>query len=105
MSSQSLIFKGGLHLCFARSQKGLARYHLVISYYDCFEKVLSSEFYYYCSLVDYAIDMSKHETYALLRMWLVIIFAKNLNVGFTYLQQQEQIEFVKVFLYHFQFIN
>ena len=44
------------------SQKGLARYHLVISYYDCFEKVLSSEIYYYCSLVDYAIDMSKHET-------------------------------------------
>ena len=42
------------------SQKGLARYHLVISCYDCFEKVLSSEIYYYCSLVDYAIDMSKH---------------------------------------------
>ena len=45
-----------------RSQKGLARYHLVISYYDCFENVLSSEIYYYCSLVDYDIDMSKHET-------------------------------------------
>ena len=45
-----------------RSQKGLARYHLVIPYYECFEKVLSSKFYYYCSLVDYAIDMSKHET-------------------------------------------
>ena len=45
-----------------RSQKGLARYHLVISYYDCFEKVLSSEFYYYSSLADYAIDRSKHET-------------------------------------------
>ena len=45
-----------------RSQKELARYHLVISYYDFFEKVLSSEIYYYCSLVDYAIDMSKHET-------------------------------------------
>ena len=44
-----------------RSQKGLARYHLVISCYDCFEKVLSSNIYYYCSLVDYAIDMSKHE--------------------------------------------
>ena len=44
----------------------LARYHLVISYYDCFEKVLSSEIYYYCSLVDYAFDVSKHETYALL---------------------------------------
>jgi hypothetical protein len=81
-----------------RSQKGLARYHLVISYYDCFEEVLSSEIYYYGSLVDYAIDMSKLETYALLWMWLVIIFAENLNVGFTYLQQQEQTEFVKVFL-------
>ena len=54
-----------------RSQKGLARYHFVISCYDYFEKVLSSEFYYYCSLVDYAIDMSKHETYALLWIWLV----------------------------------
>ena len=88
-----------------RSQKGLARYHVVISYHDCFEKVLSSEIYYYCSLVDYAIDMSKHETYALLQMWLVIIFAENLNASFTYLQLQEQTEFVKVFLYHFQFIN
>ena len=45
-----------------RSQKGLARYHLVISYYDCFEKVLSFEIYYYFSLVDYDIDMSKCET-------------------------------------------
>ena len=66
-----------------QSQKGLARYHLIISYYDCFEKVLSSEIYYYGSLVDYAIDMSKLETYALLRMWLVIIFVENLNAGFT----------------------
>ena len=38
-------------------------------------------------------------------MWLVMIFAENLNAGFTYLQQQEQTEFVKVFLYHFQFVN
>ena len=53
------------------SQKGLARYYLVISYYDYFEKVLSSEFYYYGSLADYAIDMSKHETYALSWIWLV----------------------------------
>ena len=67
--------------------------------------MLSSEIYYYRSLVDYAIDMSKHETWELLQMWLVIIFAENLNAGFTYLQQQEQTEFVKVFLYHFQFIN
>ena len=36
-----------------RSRKGLVRYHLVISYHDCFEKVLLSEIYYYCSLVDY----------------------------------------------------
>ena len=54
-----------------QSQKGLARYRLVISYYDCFEKVLSFEFYYYGSLVDYAIDMSKLETYVLLWMWLL----------------------------------
>ena len=45
-----------------QSQKGLARYHLVISYHDYFEKVLSSEIWYYCSLADYAIDMSKCET-------------------------------------------
>ena len=63
--------------------------------------MLSSEIYYYHSLVDYAIDMSKLETYVLLQMWLVTIFAENLNAGFTYLQQQEQTEFVKVFLYHF----
>ena len=61
MFSQSLIFKGALHLV-VRSQKGLARYHFVISCYDYFEKVLSSEFYYYDSLADYAIDMSKHDT-------------------------------------------
>ena len=67
--------------------------------------MLSSEIYYYRSLVDYAIDMSKHETWELFQMWLVIIFAENLNVGFTYLQQQEQTEFVKVFLYHFQLVN
>ena len=54
-----------------RSQKGLARYQFVISCYDYFEKVLSSEIFYYFSLVDYAIDMSKHETYVLLWIWLV----------------------------------
>ena len=61
MSSRSLIFRGALNYVL-QSQKGLARYHLVISYYDCFEKVLSSEIYYYDLLVDYAIDMSNHET-------------------------------------------
>ena len=45
-----------------RSQKGLARYHFVISCYKYFEKVLSSEFYYYGSLADYAIDMSDCES-------------------------------------------
>ena len=53
---------GVLCIYVLRSQKGLARYYLVILYHDCFEKVLSSEIYYYCLLVDYAIDMSKHET-------------------------------------------
>ena len=66
-----------------RSQKGLARYHLVISYHDCFEKVLSSEIYYYGLLVDYAIDMSNYETWELLQMWLVMIYAENLNAGLT----------------------
>ena len=67
--------------------------------------MLSSEFYYYGSLVDYAIDMGNHETWELLQMWLVIIFAENLNASLTYLQQQEQTEFVKDFLYFFQFVN
>ena len=51
-----------LYIYALRSQKGLAIYHLVISYYDCFEEVLSSEIYYYDLLVDYAIDMSNYET-------------------------------------------
>jgi len=67
--------------------------------------VLSSEIYYYGLLVDYAIDMGNHETRGLLKIWLVIIFAENLNASLTYLQQQEQKEFVKVFLYFFQFVN
>ena len=66
-----------------RSQKGLARYHFVISCYDYFEKVLSSEFYYYGSLADYAIDMSNYETCELLQMWLFMIYAENLNDGLT----------------------
>ena len=62
MFSQSLIVKGALHFCFAVSERDskIPSCH-IISYHDCFEKVLSSEIYYYCSLVDYAIDMSKHE--------------------------------------------
>ena len=67
--------------------------------------MLSSEIYYYGFLVDYAIDMGNHETWELLQMWLVIIFAENLNASLTYLQQKEQTEFVKVFLYFFQFVN
>ena len=61
MSSQSLIFRGALHLRFAVLERA-SEIPSVISYYDCFEKVLSSEIYYYCSLVDYVIDMSKHES-------------------------------------------
>ena len=87
------------------SQKGLARYYFVISCYDYFEKVLSPEFYYYGSLADYAIDMSNCETFVLLLVWLVHNICCNLNAGFSCLQQQEQTEFVKVFLYFFQFVN
>ena len=63
MSSQSLIFKGAMYLSFVVSERSseMPSCH-VISYHDCFEKVLSSEIYYYCLLVDYGIDMSKHET-------------------------------------------
>ena len=61
MSSQSLIFKGALHLCFAVSERA-SEIPFFISCYDYFEKVLSSEFCYYGSLADYAIDMSKLET-------------------------------------------
>ena len=67
--------------------------------------MLSSEIYYYDLLVDYAIDTSNCETWELLQMWLVMIYAENLNASLTYLQQQEQTEFVKVFLYFFQFVN
>ena len=66
-----------------RFQKGLARYHLVISYYDYFEKVLSFEFCYYSSLADYAIDMSNCATYVLLLVWLVHNICWNLNAGFS----------------------
>ena len=37
-----------------------------ILYHGCFNNVLLFEIYYYASLVDYAIDMSKLEIYALL---------------------------------------
>ena len=66
-----------------RSQKGLARYHFVIPCYDYLEKVLSSEFYYYGSLDDYAIDVSNCETYVLLGVWLVRNICWNLNAGFS----------------------
>ena len=46
--------------------------------------MLSSEVYYYDLLVDYAIDMSNDETWELMQMWLVMIYAENLNTGFTY---------------------
>ena len=45
--------------------------------------MLSSEIYYYDLLVDYAIDMSNYETGELLQMWLVMIYAENLNAGLT----------------------
>ena len=49
--------------------------------------MLSSEIYYYDLLVDYAIDTSNCETWELLQVWLVMIYAENLNASLTYLQQ------------------
>ena len=86
MFSQSLIFKGALHLCFAVSERASEIPFCYIICYDYFEKVLSSEFYYYDSLADYAIDMSNCETYVLLWVWLVHNICWNLNAGFSYLQ-------------------
>ena len=65
-----------------RSQKGLARYHFIISCYNYFETVLSSEFYYYGSLADYSIDMSNWETYVLLWVWLVRNIAETWMLAF-----------------------
>ena len=45
--------------------------------------MLSSEIYYYDLLVDYAIGMSNDKTWELLQMWLVMIYAENLNAGLT----------------------
>ena len=45
--------------------------------------MLSSEIYYYGLLVDYVIDMSNYETWELLQMWLVMIYAENMNAGST----------------------
>ena len=45
--------------------------------------MLSSDIYYYDLLVDYAIDMSNDETWELLQVLLVMIYAENLNAGFT----------------------
>ena len=85
MSSQSLIFKGALHLCFAVSGRASEIPSCYIILWLFWESVVIWDLL--LSLVDYVIDMSKHETWELLQMWLVIIFAENLNVGFTYLQQ------------------
>ena len=45
---------------FCGLKKGQRDTTIVISYHDCFEKVLLPEIYYYCSLVDYAIDMNHY---------------------------------------------
>ena len=50
---------GVLCIYVLRPQKGIARYHFVILYHDCFEKVLPSKISYYCLLAGYIIDTSK----------------------------------------------
>ena len=80
MSSQSWIFKGALHLCFAVSERASEIPSCYILSW-LFWEVLSSEVYYYCSLVDYAIDVSSLETWKLLWMWLVHDLVENLNAS------------------------
>ena len=57
MFSRYLNFGGALHLCFAVTEKA-SDIQLLSLYHDCFDKMLAFEIFYYCSLVDYAIDMS-----------------------------------------------
>ena len=90
-----------LYIYALQSQKGLARYHVVILYHDCFDKVLASEIFYYDSLVDNAIYMNEYNFQELSFSWLVMIFAENLGSLYTYTRTKE---FVEVFLYHFQFV-
>ena len=56
----SLIFKGAAAFMFAVSERA-SEYHLVISYYDCLRKCCHPDLLLLLG-VDYAIDMSKHET-------------------------------------------
>ena len=58
MFSQPLVFEGALHLCFAVSERAseIPYVHVVLMF--VLIEVLTFEAYYYCSLVDYAIDMS-----------------------------------------------
>ena len=78
MSSQSLISKGALHLCFAVSERASA-IPLLSYYHGCFDNLLLFEIFYYCSLADYVIDMSHYNLLELLLAWLVIMLAGNLG--------------------------
>ena len=57
MFSRCLNFEGALHLCFAVSERA-SEIPLLSCYIMVVLKVLSFEISYYCSLVDYVIDMS-----------------------------------------------
>ena len=74
-----------------------------MSYYDCFEKVLPSETYYYCSLVDYVINMSKYETWMLLWIWLVHNLCWKLECCLYIFATTRSKRVCKSFFYHFQF--
>ena len=43
---------------FCGLKKGYRDTTIVILYHDCFDQMLALEIFYYCSLVDYAVDMS-----------------------------------------------
>ena len=70
MSSQSLIFKGALHLCFAVSERASEIPSCYIILWLFWESVVIRDLLLWLAS-DYAIDMSKLETWALLWIWLV----------------------------------
>ena len=46
---------------FCGLRKGQRDTIIIILYHDGFDKVLAFEIFYYCLLVDYAIDMSEYD--------------------------------------------
>jgi len=55
-----IVFEKLLAFMVCSLKKGWGDTILVILYHDFFDKLLEFEIFYYCSIVDYAIDMSEY---------------------------------------------